>query len=110
MTDEPEAEDPHAAPSEPKEHKGRGCFLGGLTVVTAVLGSFVVGAFAQTEVFTCKFECYSAFALITPLLLIALLVGAGLLWRKTPGFLLGIGATIGLSLAIGTACAALIAR
>lgn len=106
MTDQPEAE----PTPEPKQHKGRGCFLGGLAVVAAVIVSVVVGAFAQTEVFACEFECYSAFLLITPLLLIALLVGAGLLWRKTPGFLLGIGVTVALAVVVPTACTALLSR
>lgn len=108
MTDQPTPDDPDAA--EPAPKKGRGCFLGGLTVVAAVIGSIVVGIFSQATVFACEFECYSAILLITPILLIALLVGAGLLWRKTPGFLLGIGVTVALAVVVPTACSALLSQ
>jgi len=102
MTDEPVHEE------LPIQHKGRGCFLGGLATAAAFIVSVVVGVFAQSEVFACEFECYSAFAVIAPLLLIALLVGAGLLWRKTPGFLLGIGVTVAITLALVTGCSTLL--
>jgi len=111
MTDQPTSEDPHAA--EPKPNKGRGCFLGGLATVGAWIGGgFLVGI--AISVLASVFEDEGSLDTIGPVLgvlvflvPVGLMVAAGYYWRKTPGFLLGIGLTIALVLAIGTGCAAL---
>ncbi len=94
----PNEGDPHAAP-EPQSKKGRGCFYGGLATVGAVLAGIVVGGIIAGVI-------GAVGVALAPILAIALLIGAGIYWRETPGFVLGIGLTIGISLAIGTACTA----
>jgi hypothetical protein len=117
MTEPPTPdEDPHAAP-EPQPKKGRGCLYGGLATVGAVIGGLILGGIALA-VITSFIEAAGSSGLaddisgfgsvLVVLLPIGLLVGAGIIWRKTPGFLLGIGLTIGISLAVGTACATLL--
>jgi hypothetical protein len=97
MTDQPEADDPHAA--EPAPKKGRGCFLAGLATVGSIfagilIGGFVSGAFGAVG------------AVLTPIITIGLLIWVGVSQRDTPGFLLGMGLTFAISLALGTACTA----
>ncbi len=112
MTDEPGPEDPNQA--EPAQHKGRGCFFGGLATVGAWIGGgFLVGI--ALSVLASVFEDEGSLDTIGPvlgvlalLIPVGLIVAAGYYWRKTPGFLLGIGLTIALTFAIGTACAALL--
>jgi predicted lipid-binding transport protein (Tim44 family) len=98
MTDDPVPEDPQAAEPEPK--KGRGCFLGGLATVGALIGGAILGGIIAGV-------AGAAGAAAVPVLAIALMIGAGFYWRETPGFVIGIGLTIGISLAIGTACTTL---
>ncbi len=98
----PNEGDPHGAP-EPQSKKGRGCFYGGLATVGIFVGSTVVAGVLLASLG----DSSGALGGIVGLLPIALLVAAGIYWRKTPGFLLGIGLTIGISLAVGTACVAL---
>ena len=96
MTDLPTPEEPQEA----EQHKGRGCYLGGLATVGALIGGAILGGIIAGV-------AGAAGAAAVPVLAIALMVGAGFHWRETPGFLLGIGLTIGISLAIGTACSGL---
>jgi hypothetical protein len=98
MTDEPEPEDPHAAESEPS--KVPGCFTGGLATVGAIVVGTLIGGIIAGAI-------GAGGAPLGLVLVIALLVGAGYYWRATPGFVLGIGLTIGIILAIGTACTTL---
>lgn len=97
MTEQPTPADGLPEPQPSK--KGRGCFYGGLATVGAVVAGVVVGGIIAAAV-------GAAGVLLTPILAIALMIGAGIYWRETPGFALGIGLTIGISLAIGTACTA----
>lgn len=100
MTDQPTPEDAH--PPEPGPSKGRGIGLGVAATLGAVIVAVVIagllGAFTN-------FEGGVAIA-YSPLLVIALLVAAGIYWRKTPGFLLGMAITIGVGFVLGTACTA----
>lgn len=93
MTDQPQPEDP-GAPS-----KGRGIGLGVLAALGAVLGGFILGA--VIAVMTGGPGVLAV--LIVP---IALLVVAGLRWREIPGFLLGIGIAVAVSLVVATGCTA----
>ncbi len=112
MTDEPAPEDPSQA--KPKEKKGKGCFLGGLATVGAWIGggflagivlSVLAGVFEDDGSLDTFGPILGVVAFLIP---VGLIVAAGYYWRKTPGFLLGIGLTIALTFAIGTACAALL--
>jgi hypothetical protein len=98
MTDDPGPEDPHAAEPEPK--KGKGCFLGGLATVGAVFAGLVIGGIVTGAL-------GAVGAVLAPILAIALLIFVGFKGRETPGFLLGMGLIIAISLAIGTGCTAL---
>jgi Na+-transporting NADH:ubiquinone oxidoreductase subunit NqrB len=97
MTDEPGPEDPNRA--EPPPKKGQGCFIGGLVTIGALIAAAVLGGILAGVI-------GGAAVLAVPLLGIGLLIGAAFYWREMPGFLLGMGLTIALGLAIGTACAA----
>lgn len=112
MTDQAVPEDPHQTEPEPK--KGKGCFYGGLATVGAWIGGgFLVGI--ALSVLASVFEDEGSLDTIGPVLgvlaflvPIGLIVAAGYYWRKMPGFLLGIGLTIGISAALLTACGALL--
>jgi len=100
MTDQPMPEDPH--PSEPGPSKGSGIGRGILTALGAVIGGFLLGAIVAVAVAGPAVLA----VIIAPL---ALLVAAGIRWRDTPGFLLGMAITIGVSLVISTGCTAYLA-
>lgn len=97
MTEQPTPADGLPEPQPSK--KGRGCFYGGLATVGAVVAGVVIGGIIAGAI-------GAVGVALAPILAIALLIGAGIYWRETPGFVLGIGLTIGISLAIGTACTA----
>jgi hypothetical protein len=101
MTDEPQADDPHAEESgeEPSRGKGSGCFIGGLATVGSILAGLLVGGIITGVL-------GAAGAVLTPIIAIGLLIFVGFSKRETPGFLLGMGLTIAISLAIGTGCTA----
>lgn len=90
-------EDQHEATPDPK--KGKGCFLGGLATVGAVFGGLLIGGIVAGAL-------GAVGAVLAPVLAVGLLIGAGFYGRETPGFLLGMGLTIAISLAIGTGCTA----
>ena len=90
-------------PEEPSISKGLGCFYGGL----AVVGSAVIGSVVGALLFTTLGDLGAPFAVLN-LLPLALLIGAGIYWRKIPGFLLGIGLTIAISIALAGACTAVL--
>ena len=90
-------------PEEPQISKGLGCFYGGLAVVGAFIGgNILVGLllFALGDV--------GGVGAILGFVPLGLLIAAGIYWRKIPGFLLGIGLTIAITLALATACVAVI--
>ena len=88
-------EQAHDAPS-----KGPGCFFGGLaTAALTLLG----GALATTVLGGAGGAAWLAW-----LIWIAAVIGVGYLFRKTPGFLLGIGLTLAILAVVGTACAVVI--
>ncbi len=97
MTEQPTPADGLPEPQPSK--KGQGCFYGGLATVGAVVAGVAVGGIIAGAIGPWGVA-------LAPILAIALLVGAGIYWRETSGFVLGIGLTIGISLAIGTACTA----
>jgi hypothetical protein len=105
MTD-PIPSDETPQPDEPA--KVRGCFVGGLATVGALIGgSIVAGALA----FAIPLDSGVGAAIVgfvLVLLPVGLVVAAGVFWRKMPGFLLGIGLTIGISLVLITGCVAII--
>lgn len=101
MTDEP-MEFFEEEPEEPKISKGLGCFYGGL----AVVGSFIGGSILGGLLIGVLGDIGSGPGAIVGFLPLGLLIAAGIYWRKIPGFLLGIGLTIGISLALVTACVA----
>ena len=90
-------------PEEPKASKGLGCFYGGL----AVIGTFIGGNILVGLLFAGLGDMGGASAILG-LIPLGLLIAAGVYWRKIPGFLLGIGLTIGISLALVTACVAVV--
>ena len=105
MTDPAPAEE---APQPDEVGKGRGCFLGGLATIGAFLGgSFVAGSLAAVIPLDSGVLTVIVGAVLA-LLPIGLLIAAGAYWRKMPGFLLGIGLTIGVGLALFTGCVAII--
>lgn len=94
-------------PAKPKQGKGSGCALGGIITVGSLFALPAVLAGLVTAIPSGAGRTITA--VIVGVLPIALLVAAGVYWRKTPGFLLGIGLTIGITLALFTGCIALIA-
>lgn len=105
MTD-PTPSDQTPQPTE--TGKGLGCFFGGLATVGALIGGSIV---AGGSAFAIPLESGVGTAIVgfvLVLLPIGLVVAAGVYWRKMPGFLLGIGLTIGISLALFTGCVAII--
>lgn len=88
-------------PEEPKTSKGLGCFYGGL----AVVGAFIGGSILSSLLFAALGDSGGVGAILG-FIPLGLLIAAGVYWRKIPGFLLGIGLTIGISLALVTACVA----
>lgn len=112
MTDQPTPDDPHAA--EPPPKKGKGCFYGGLATVGAFIGGNIIAGLiiaGLAVVFTEEGsldEIGSSIGLLVSIIPLGLLIAAGFYWRKTPGFLLGIGLTIAISAAVLTGCFALI--
>ncbi len=99
MTEPPTPNEGDRLPEPEPSKKGRGCFYGGLATVGAVLAGVVGGGIIAAAI-------GAVGVALAPILAIALMIGAGIYWRETPGFVLGIGLTIGISLAIGTACTA----
>ena len=104
MTDEPTSETPE--PAEPS--KWRGCLLGGLAFVVAIIAAAVIGAlvaFEPSEPSPSGLKLRSGlWAFIPPLLLIGLPLAAAVYWRKIPGFVLGMGLTIALIIVVPTGC------
>lgn len=108
MNEPPENVEP--APSEPpppEPSRGAGCAYGGLaTVVTLfILPVTITALVAAIPSGGARGIAAGIFGLVP----IGLLVAAGIYWRKVPGFLLGIGLTIGITLVVFTGCVALIA-
>ena len=104
MTDESLSENPQ----EPKQHKGRGCLLGGLAFVIAIIAAAVIGAliaFEPSDPSPTGLKLRGGvLAYVPPLLLIGFPLAVGLYWRKIPGFVLGIGLTIALIIAVPSGC------
>jgi len=98
MTDESVPEGRHHA--EPKPSKGKGCFIGGLVTIGALIAATVIGGIFATVI--------GPAALASTIVAIGLLIGAAFYWKEMPGFLLGMGLTIAISIAIGSACTALL--
>ena len=91
------------AQEEPSISKGLGCFYGGLAVVgILVIGNVIIGLLFSTV------GDLGAPLAVIGLLPLAGLVGAGIYWRKVPGFLLGIGLTIAIGIALVGACTAVL--
>lgn len=94
----------------PQPSKGLGAFYGGLaTVASFIVGSFVgvvllvvVTSFIEGAGFSDLADDISAIGGVVLLLPVGLVVVAGVKWRKTPGFLIGMGTTIAISLAVAT--------
>lgn len=80
--------------------KGTGCVLGGLATIAV---SAVLGVLGLTV-----FGGEGGPAWIGWLVAIGLLAGLAWLFRRTPGFLLGIGLTLAIFAVVGTACAVVI--
>lgn len=97
MTEQPSPDDAHEAQPEPS--KGKGIGRGILTALGAVLGGFLLGAIVSAALGGRGVLA----VIIAPLVL---LVVAGLRWRDTPGFLLGMAITVGVSIAVATGCTA----
>ena len=88
-------------PEEPKTSKGLGCFYGGLAFVGAFIGGSILSSLLAVAL-----GDIGGVGAILGFIPLGLLIAAGVYWRKVPGFLLGIGLTIGISLALVTACVA----
>ena len=90
--------------------KGLGAFYGALaTIPSYIVGSFVgvvllvvVTSFIEGAGFSDLADDISAIGGVVLVLPIGLVVVAGVKWRKTPGFLIGMGITIAISLAVAT--------
>ena len=90
--------------------KGLGAFYGVLaTIASFIVGSFVgvvllvvVTSFIEGAGFSDLADDISAIGGVVLVLPIGLVVVAGVKWRKTPGFLIGMGITIAISLAVAT--------
>ena len=90
--------------------KGLGAFYGVLTTIASfIVGSFVgvvllvvVTSFIEGAGFSDLADDISAIGGVVLVLPIGLVVVAGVKWRKTPGFLIGMGITIAISLAVAT--------
>lgn len=92
-------------PNKQQTSKGLGAFYGALATVGSFVGGSIVGvvllvivtSFIEGAGNAKLADSISAVGGIVVLLPVAvLLTAAGWYWRKTPGFLLGIGLTIGL--------------
>ena len=92
-------------PHKQQTSKGRGAFYGALATVGSSIGGSIVGVVLLVIVTSLiegagnatLADDISALGGVVVLLPVAvLLTTAGWYWRKTPGFLLGIGLTIGL--------------
>lgn len=107
MNDSPEEPGPsQPLPKEPEASRGSGCAYGGLATVGAL---FVLPiAIAALVAAVPSGSGRSIVGGILGILPIAILVAAGIYWRKIPGFLLGIGLTIGITLVLFTGCFALV--
>ena len=101
MTDEPMEFFEEEPEEEQKISKGLGCFNGGLAVVGAFIGGNIFVGFLFAAL-----GDIGGVGAILGFIPLGLLIAAGVYWRKIPGFLLGIGLTIGISLALITACVA----
>jgi hypothetical protein len=90
-------------PEEPKTSKGLGCFYGGLAFVGALIGGSIL-----SSLLVLALGDIGGVGAILGFIPLGLLIAAGVYWRKVPGFLLGIGLTIGISLTLVTACVAFV--
>ena len=94
----------------PQPSKGLGAFYGALaTIASFIVGSFVgvvllvvVTSFIEGAGFSDLADDISAIGGVVLLLPAGLVIVAGVKWRKTPGFLLGMGIAIAISLAVAT--------
>lgn len=102
MSDLPPPPPPPGSP--PKPRKGLGCFYGGL----AFTGSWILGGAVVSTLLNIMPWTDSFIGTLLGLLPIALLVAAGIYWRKVPGFLLGIGLSFAIVVVVFTACTALL--
>lgn len=95
---------------ESQPSKGLGAMYGSFaTIASLIVGSIVgvvllavVTAFIEGAGFSDLADDISAIGGVVLLLPAGLVVVAGVKWHKTPGFLLGMGTTIAISLAVAT--------
>lgn len=105
MTQDPTSLPPPPPPVEGPS-KGAGCAFGGLAVVGSVVGGGILGGILVSILS----DQSGLLAAVIGLLPLGLLIAAGVRWRKVPGFLLGIGLTLAISVALFTACFAAISQ
>jgi hypothetical protein len=102
MTDEHQ-QPPEQSMEPAKAGKGKGCVFGGLAVLAASLAGIIASGIIAALVpdSAAGLAGLAAFGVWA-----GLLVWAGIHWKATPGFLLGIGLSFAIPIAILTACTA----
>lgn len=96
-------------PRDERQSTGAGCVLGGLATFVALAGGSIMAGLVAANVMEPVDDPGQWVVLaLVGLVPLGLLVAAAVYWRKTPGFLLGIGLTVGIGLALFTGCVAIL--